>query len=141
MSIKITLFALLLAVPPLAAASDGMNYAAAYGCQADAINQDLVDSCTAKFPELTPSAQEAIASWRSRNAVKAKLAHETCEAQIKELPGTTQADDLAQFRQQMDGMRLDIKMDFQMRAEQEGQSACVAALEQIGSAGGAMDFK
>ena len=141
MSIKIKLFAMLLAVPPLAGASDGMNYAAAYGCQADAINQDLVDSCTARFPELTPSAQEAIANWRSRNAVKAKQAHETCEVQIKELSSTTPADDLAQFRQQMDGMRLDIKMDFQMRAEQEGQSACVAALEQIGSAGGAMDFK
>ena len=140
MSIKITLFATLLVASPLAGATDGLNYAAAYGCQADAINQDLVDSCTARFPELTPSAQEAIANWRSRNAVKAKLAHETCEAQIKELPTTTPVDDLTRFRQQMEGMRLDIKMDFQMRAEQEGQSACVAALGQLSSGSGAMDF-
>ena len=133
--------AMLLLVPGMAIASDGLNYAAAYGCQADAINQDLVDSCIARFPELTPSAQEAIANWRSRNAVKAKLAHEMCEAQIKELSSTAPADDLTRFRQQMDGMRLDIKLDFQMRAGQEGQSACVAALEQISSAGSAMDFQ
>ena len=141
MSLPLKVSALLLFAPGLAGASDAMNYAAAYSCQADAINQDLVDSCTSKFPELTASAQEAIASWRSRNAVKAKQAHETCETQITELAGNVADAELAHFRQQMQGLRFDIKMDFQMRAEQEGESACVAALEQIGTGGGAMDFK
>jgi hypothetical protein len=139
MPLKLSL--LLLLAPSLAGASDGMVYAAAYGCQADAINQDLVDTCSAKFPALTPSAQNAIASWRSRNAVKAKQAHEACEAQIRELTSTAPADELAQFRQQMDGLRFDIKMDFQMRAQQEGENACVAALGQLDSGSGAMDFK
>lgn len=141
MSLPCKLAALLLLAPLTAGATDAMNYAAAYSCQADAINQDLVDSCTARFPALTPSAQEAIAHWRSRNAVKAKQAHETCEAQIKELAGNKLDDELAQFRQQMEGMRLDIKMDFQMRAEQEGESACVVALEQLGNGDGAMEFE
>jgi hypothetical protein len=141
LSLPLKLSALLLLAPGVAGASDAMIYAAAYGCQADAINQDLVDSCTSKFPELTPSAQEAIANWRSRNAVKAKQAHETCEVQITELAGNAAGDELAQFRQQMQGLRFDIKMDFQMRAEQEGESACVAALGQLNSGGGAMDFQ
>ena len=141
MSIPLTLSALLLLAPAAAGASDGMVYAAAYGCQADAINQDLVDTCTSKFPALTPNAQNAIASWRSRNAVKAKQAHEACEVQIRELSGNTAADEIARFRQQMDGLRFDIKMDFQMRAQQEGENACVAALGQLDSGSGAMDFK
>lgn len=41
---------ILLLTPSLAGAADGMDYTTAYRCQADAINQDLVDTCSASFP-------------------------------------------------------------------------------------------
>lgn len=136
MSTPIKLSILLLLAPSLAGAADGMDYTTAYRCQADAINQDLVETCSTRFPELTQSAADAIAHWRSRNGVKAKEAHDTCEAQNK-----GSSDEAKQFREQMNGLHFDLKTDFQLRTEDEGASACVAALEQLDSGGADLDFE
>lgn len=127
---------ILLLTPSLAGAADGMDYTTAYRCQADATNQDLVDTCSASFPELTQSAAEAISHWRSRNAVKAKLAHDACEAENK-----GPSEEATQFRLQMNGLRFDLKTDFKLRTEDEGQSACVAALEQLDTGDADLDFE
>ena len=132
----IKLAVILLFAPSLASADDGMDYTTAYRCQADVINQDLVETCSARFPELTQSAADAIAHWRSRNAVKAIAAHDTCEAEHK-----GPSDEAKQFRQQMDGLRFDLKTDFQLRTEDEGPSACIAALEQLDRGDADMDFE
>ena len=113
-----------------------MDYATAYRCQADAINQDLVETCSARFPELTQSAVDAITHWRSRNAIKATAAHDTCEAGHK-----GPSEEATQFRQQMDGLRFDLKTDFQLRTDDEGPSACIAALGQLDRGDADMDFE
>ncbi|MDQ2822606.1 MAG: hypothetical protein M3Y65_19890 [Pseudomonadota bacterium] len=128
--------AILLLAPALAHAYDGMDYTTAYRCQADAINQDLVETCSARFPELTQSAADAIAHWRSRNTIKANAAHDLCIAEHQEPSETA-----TQFRQQMDGLRFDLKTDFQLRTEDEGPSACIAALEQLDLGDADMDFE
>lgn len=132
----LTFAIILLLASPLAGASDGMDYTTAYRCQADAINQDLVETCSARFPELTQGAADAIAHWRSRNAIKAKAAHDTCAAENK-----GPSDEATLFRQQMDGLRFDLKTDFQLRTDDEGPSACIAALEQLDRGDADMDFE
>ena len=136
MSMPLKFIAMLLLAPVAATAADGMNYAAAYGCQADAINQDLVETCSARFPELTQSAADAMSHWRSRNAIKASAAHDLCIAQHQ-----GPSEEASQFRQQMDGLRFDLKTDFQVRTEDEGTSACIAALEQLDRGDADMDFE
>lgn len=131
-----TFAVILLFAPALAGAYDGMDYTTAYRCQADAINVDLVETCSARFPALTQNAADALAHWRDRNAVKATAAHDTCIAQNK-----GSSDEATQFRQQMDGLRFDLKIDFQLRTDDEGPSACIAALEQLDRGDADMDFE
>lgn len=136
MPIPQKLAVVLLFAPSLAGAFDGMDYTTAYRCQADAINQDLVETCSARFPELTQSAADAIAHWRGRNAIKANAAHDMCIARHQGA-----SEEATQFRQQMDGLRFDLKTDFQLRTEDEGPSACIAALEQLDRGDADIDFE
>ncbi|WP_332879145.1 hypothetical protein [Massilia sp. S19_KUP03_FR1] len=140
MPLTAKLFAALLLVPASASAADALVYASAYTCDANAINQDLVDTCARHFPELTQDANDAIARWRSRNAAKASLAHDACEARIEAPESTPALDDATLSRAQLDGMRFDIRAAFQVRAKQEGSGACVEALGQLANDGSGLDF-
>ena len=141
MSIPLKLSVLLLCVPMTAGAFDGMNPAAGYECRADAVNQDRVDTCIARFPALTSRAHEAMAGWRGRNAVKAKMAQDACEAENKTLSTPPSAAELAQTRQLWDELLAEINTAFQDRVQREGPGACIATLEQLGRDGGTMDFR
>jgi hypothetical protein len=140
-AIRLNLCGLLLLIPVAVSASEAMIYAAVYECDAEAVNQDLVEACSSQYPELSTHASAAFAKWRSRNSIKANLAKEACAVDLQEKAKHAPASEIDLVRKLMADTRANIRNDFQARFRNEGKRACAEALGQLEAGGGAMDFK
>jgi hypothetical protein len=76
-------------------ASEGMIYAAAYFCGAEAVNKTMVQLCSAKYPYLAERAEKALGTWRLRYGEKAAAAERRCDAEFETL-GTPEQRKAAQ---------------------------------------------
>jgi hypothetical protein len=141
MHFRAIVFSISLFAPIMACASEGLIFAAAYECNADEVNRDMVQTCMDSYPELSTVASEALVRWRTRNAVKAKLAKETCESELQEKAKTEAASEIDAFRVQMEDVKKKIRTGFLARLQEEGKNACTAALHQLATGTGAMDLK
>jgi hypothetical protein len=140
MLIRPFLYAVLLSAPGIAAASDGLILGMVYQCDADAINRDMIEACSVEFPDLAPQANDAYASWRERNAVKASAAKKACFSNLAEKADTASADETAAVNKLMADAKTEIRTGFETRMRSEGKPACVASLKQLNTAGGPLDI-
>lgn len=137
-----TFLALLFAVCHGAAASEGLNYAAAYECQAMSINQAMTTVCATMHPKLAARSSSAYGKWLTRNADKAAAAIKVCKAQVQKFSEErSNRKDAAFYQQQMDGLKKEIIASFKAKVAKDGASVCEDALGQLETPGGPVDFK
>ena len=141
MHFRAMVFSISLLAPILACASEGLIFAAAYECNADEVNRDMVQTCIGSYPELSTIASDALVRWRARNAVKAKLAKEACESKLQEKARTEAASENNAIRERIANVKKEIRNGLLARLQEEGKNACTEALHQLATGTGAMDLK
>lgn len=141
MKLRKLLFVIGLLFPATVFASEAIVYAAVYECNADEVNQALVETCSDSYPELFTAASEAMREWRGRNSAKARLAKESCEVELRaKETGTTQTE-MNAIRSQMSNIKSEIRRNFYAQLQSDGKGVCIEALHHLASGSGAMDFK
>jgi len=139
--IRTLLFGLSMSMSICASASEAMIYVAAYQCNAKAVNQDMVRSCSTAFPDLAAHANEAYKAWLARNSVKADAAESACkQPALPDASGDTQ-NQVDKVRAMVVEVTKEIARNFQERIRKEGKSTCDEALDQMQSGRALMDIQ
>jgi hypothetical protein len=128
----------MMSAPAVSSASEGMMYGAVYGCDARAVNAEIVAVCSRAFPELSSEASNALASWLERNADKAESARQTCAAELDAIPASEGENE--RLRESIARIRADIRTNFQKNIDRDGKAACLDALRQLKTAHGPLDL-
>ncbi len=133
---------LLFAVSEAAMASEGLQYAAAYECQAMSINQAMSKVCAVQHPQLAARASSAYTKWLTRNADKAGAAIKVCKAQVQKFSEERTTRQNAQaIEKQMEELKREIILSFKAKVAKDGVAVCEEALGQLETPGGPVDFK
>ena len=138
---RLTLFTLLAIVSTASNASDALTYAFAYECNADQVNQDMVEACSRAYPELATPASRAYDAWRSRNAVKAKLAYEACSIDLKQKSKSGTRSESAGPEKMVANIQDEIRLIVRANIRENGPEFCIEALNQLEQGSGAIDLK
>jgi hypothetical protein len=130
----------LLLVPVSSIASEALAYVAVYECNADEINQDLVETCSTQFPELSHEANDALSAWRQRNQAKAEAAHRSCERELSEKSKNAPVDDTNKFYAFVTDIKTKIHSNLVADMREKGPAPCIEAFTQLKTPGPQTDI-
>ena len=140
MHIRSALSAFLLLVPVVSTASEGMIYAAVYGCEADEINRVMVEACSSRFPGLAKQADEALAAWRDRNLAKANAAAKACSTGLIESAKNASTSEREAFRKMIADKKAEMFASYEADIRKQGVAVCRETLTQLQTAGGPLEI-
>lgn len=130
----------LLVSPALSIASEALAYVSVYQCNADEINQDLVDTCSTQFPELSHEAKDALSAWRQRNQAKAEAAHRACVRELGEKSKNAPVDDTNKFYAFITDIKAKIHSNLLADMREKGPAPCIEAFTQLKTPGWLTDI-
>jgi len=140
MQFRSFLLGISLFAPSMAFASEGLIYAFVYECGADDVNQNMVQACSTRYPDLSAAASEAISKWRTRNSDRAKRAKDACDAELQKMSKAEAVSEVS-VRTRMAEIKAEINANFVAELQRNGRRTCVDALQQLSEGGGLIDFK
>ena len=141
MSVRPILAAFLFAVPVISHASPALFYLYVYECDAVDINRDMVDMCSARFPDLSFKANEAFVAWRDRNLANADAARQRCARELDEESKNAPADRIQAFRTLIPDAKAEIHSNFQDQIREKGPAACLDAFDMLKNPAGTMNIR
>jgi len=130
----------LLLSPAISIASEALAYVSVYECNADEINQDLVEMCSTQFPELSHEAEDALSAWRERNLTKTDAASKACARELSEKSKKASVDDTSKVYAFIVDIKTKIHSTFLAKIQQKGRAPCLEAYTQLKTPGGPMDI-
>lgn len=130
----------LLLSPVTSFASEALAYVAVYECNADEINQDLVDTCSTQFPELSHEAKDALFAWRERNQAKAEAARRACVRELNEKSKNASVDDTNKAYAFITAIKTRIHSNLLAEMRENGPAPCIEAFTQLKTPGSLTDI-
>jgi hypothetical protein len=141
MFVRSILASCLLLTPVVSFASEALAYIHVYQCNADKINEDMVDMCANEFPDLSREANDALAAWRERNLAKADAAQKACLRDLSETSNSASKGEAQATRMSVADITAKIHSNFLAEIRKDGRAPCVDAFSQLRTPGWQTDVR
>jgi len=131
----------LLLAPMVSLASEALAYIHVYQCNADKINQDVVDMCSNEFPDLSREANDALSAWRERNLTKADAAKKACFRDLSETSNSASEGEAQAVRTRVADITAKIHSNFLAEIRKDGRAPCLDVFSQLRTPGWQTDIR
>jgi hypothetical protein len=106
----------------VAYASEGLQFAFVYLCKANDITAKTIELCITKFPQLSQRGNEALDSWRKRNASDALRGAQLCQKELE--AQTLGVSQLAGVKERIEKLEAEYFESIDKKMQTEGIDVC-----------------